>query len=116
MQSRTMDDLSTSERLAYHIDVLGHVEYGSVTWRQHFAALRRDCRKLLGLAEVREVTIGHVTAKVWDDLGATGRYVVEVSQFGEVLNSPSGTWLNEQDALRSFAGTLCLLANAANRT
>jgi hypothetical protein len=112
-----MDDLSTSERLAYHIDTLSHVEYGSVTWRQHFAALRRDCCKPLEQGEVREVATrgGLTVAKVWAD-EESGRYVVQITQFGEVMNGPSGSWLTEQDALRSMAGTLCLLANAANRT
>ena len=74
------------------------------------ARLRRLSRTPLELGERREVNIGHVTMSVRER--GIGRWYVEVRQFGEVLGAYSGTWRTEQDALRSFGSTLCLLANS----
>lgn len=102
---------STSEHLQALSDEL-RSERNVHAWRAAFATLRRDCRRPLEDDEVREVVAGHVTAKVWAD-SETARYIVEVSLFGEVMNAYSGTWRTEQDALRSYAGTLCLLASSS---
>jgi hypothetical protein len=104
------ENATTTEQLQYWFDAAGYTRRGSVARQQVVARLRRLSRKPLEDGERREVTARHVTLKVWQR--GIGRWYVEVIQYGELLGAYSGSWRTEQDALRSFGSTLCLLANS----